>query len=261
MSTTTQIPRFLIESVIVVGFIVLMLLLLVMEQTATEVIGLLGLFGMAGLRLMPSLNRLLTGATDLRQRAAYIDNLHTDLIDGLVDRDQTEDDPDLPAMPFERELRLESVSYLYEGTTEKALHDIRLSITKGETIGVVGPSGAGKSTLIDMILGFLRPQAGKILLDGRDIFEDLRGWQRQIGCRSSTDGINWTACPGNPQMTPRPSFAPFEGNELENPNPIYHDGLWLMAFTGFGGPQGTHFRLGLAASFDGQNWEEAFKGD
>jgi len=47
--------------------------------------------------------------------------------------------------------------------------DIAFSLAPGETLGIIGPNGAGKSTLFNLITGMLRPDRGRILLDGRDI--------------------------------------------------------------------------------------------
>ena len=47
--------------------------------------------------------------------------------------------------------------------------DIDLSLASGEALGIIGPNGAGKSTLFNLITGMLRPDRGRILLEGRDI--------------------------------------------------------------------------------------------
>jgi iron complex transport system ATP-binding protein len=51
----------------------------------------------------------------------------------------------------------------------QALKEITLSLSKGEILGLIGPNGAGKSTLIRVLSGILRPSAGNVLLDDRDI--------------------------------------------------------------------------------------------
>jgi ATP-binding cassette subfamily B protein len=62
---------------------------------------------------------------------------------------------------------LDGVSFTYDDGAP-ALTDITLSITPGETIAFVGPSGSGKSTLLNLVLGFVRPTEGRLLLDGAD---------------------------------------------------------------------------------------------
>ena len=67
------------------------------------------------------------------------------------------------------EIRLEHVSFRYEGNQEDTIHDLSLTMIPGEKIALVGMNGAGKSTLIKLICGLYRPSSGKIYLDGKDI--------------------------------------------------------------------------------------------
>ena len=67
------------------------------------------------------------------------------------------------------ELRLENVSFRYEGSDEDTLRNINLTIRPGEKLALVGLNGAGKTTLIKLLCGLFRPTAGKIYLDGQDI--------------------------------------------------------------------------------------------
>lgn len=73
------------------------------------------------------------------------------------------------------------VSFQYPGCEAHALEDICLHVSAGETIALVGPSGAGKSTIAHLVIGFVRPTAGRLLLDGRDMNElDLRSYRTFI---------------------------------------------------------------------------------
>jgi ATP-binding cassette subfamily C protein CydD len=77
------------------------------------------------------------------------------------------------------EVRLEGVTVAYERTT--ALRDVSLTIRPGERIAVIGPSGAGKSTLLGLLLGFVAPTGGRVLVGGVDLStEDLEAWRRHI---------------------------------------------------------------------------------
>ncbi|MBK4348463.1 ABC transporter ATP-binding protein [Lacisediminihabitans changchengi] len=72
-------------------------------------------------------------------------------------------------------LSLQNVSFRYPDAPRPALEGIDLEIAAGETVAFVGPSGGGKSTLLNLVLGFVRPTEGRVLLDGRDMNElDLR---------------------------------------------------------------------------------------
>jgi ATP-binding cassette subfamily B protein len=88
------------------------------------------------------------------------------------------------------ELRLDEASYRYDartsaadspGATRPALDRIDLTISPGETVALVGPSGSGKSTLLNLVLGFLRPTSGRIMLDGVDMeLLDLRTFRSAV---------------------------------------------------------------------------------
>src|ERR671922_1731374 len=84
-----------------------------------------------------------------------------------------QDSPQLAVRPAEAwtlqpEVRFEGVSFGYPNRPQ-VLRDISLTLTPGETLGLVGPSGAGKSTMIWLLLRFFDPQQGRILLGGHDI--------------------------------------------------------------------------------------------
>jgi ABC-2 type transport system ATP-binding protein len=62
-----------------------------------------------------------------------------------------------------------------------AVDDLSLEVRRGEVFGFLGPNGAGKTTTIRMICGLLKPDAGRILIDGRSIQEDYRAAKFKIG--------------------------------------------------------------------------------
>ena len=69
-------------------------------------------------------------------------------------------------------LRVEHLSKIYgKGENEvRALDDVSFSIEKGQFVAIIGPSGSGKSTLLHILGGVDRPTAGKVFLEGQDIF-------------------------------------------------------------------------------------------
>jgi subfamily B ATP-binding cassette protein MsbA len=94
---------------------------------------------------------------------------------------------DLEITRFEDRICWENVSFEYNKNVP-VFTDLNLTIKKGECIGIVGPSGAGKSTLCDLILGFIVPTSGKILIDQKDItkisYTSLRNHIGYVGQRT-----------------------------------------------------------------------------
>ncbi len=64
--------------------------------------------------------------------------------------------------------------YYSKGTVSQvaAINDVNLQINKGELVGIIGHTGSGKSTLISHFNGLLKPDSGKVLVDGVDIWKD-----------------------------------------------------------------------------------------
>lgn len=74
-------------------------------------------------------------------------------------------------------LQVKDVSYIYSAGTpfeHKALENVSFSVERGEFIGIIGHTGSGKSTLMQHLNGLLKPTAGQILLDGKDIWSDKK---------------------------------------------------------------------------------------
>jgi lipopolysaccharide export system ATP-binding protein len=66
-----------------------------------------------------------------------------------------------------RGLEVRSIAKAYD--KRAVLHDVSLSVSRGEVVGLLGPNGAGKTTCFYSVMGLVKPDAGRILLDERDI--------------------------------------------------------------------------------------------
>ena len=78
-------------------------------------------------------------------------------------------------------IRLERVTVGYPGRPAPALSEMNLCVEPGERLALVGPSGCGKSTLLALLLGFVEPTSGRVLVGGVDLRElDLAGWRSQL---------------------------------------------------------------------------------
>lgn len=66
-------------------------------------------------------------------------------------------------------IEFKNVNFKFKNAEFPVINDLSFSINKGETIAFVGASGAGKTTLINLVIGFLRPNSGQVLIDGKDL--------------------------------------------------------------------------------------------
>jgi ATP-binding cassette subfamily C protein len=176
--TVATVPRLLVETVFVAGAFGLVALVVLLGPGGTEVVPLLGLYAYAGFRVIPSVNRIMLYVSEIRSGGAAVDALRADLAVAVEAADDGVAAPE--AAPADA-IVLDGVSFTYEGAPAPALAGVELEIRRGESVGVVGTTGAGKSTLVDVLIGLLQPTAGRVLVDGRDLRERRRAWQRAIG--------------------------------------------------------------------------------
>ncbi len=176
--TILDLPRLVIETSLIAFILVLFAVSIASDAATQELLATLGLFAYAGLRIQPSLQKLIGGLNSVRYSAQAVDDVAADLrLIEVLEPERT----DVAPFPFTEEIRLEDVSFTYEGADRPAIRDVNLRIRRGEMIGVCGPTGGGKTTLIDLITGLLEPTKGRVTVDGQDIAAHREAWFRNLG--------------------------------------------------------------------------------
>jgi len=172
-------PRLVIETVCMVGLLAYMLICICNGANMLELMPQLTAFGLAAVRLMPSVNRVSTHLSTIayyEPSLNYVcDNLN---ITGLKDADM---DGSSDVMKLDDKIVLENITYAYPNTDRKIFDNAYMEIPVGKSIGVVGSSGAGKTTIIDVLLGLLVPSSGRVTCDGKDIQDNYASWLHNIG--------------------------------------------------------------------------------
>ena len=180
-----NIPKLIIETVCVAGVVLYFLYIFLSGQSSEDVMAIITAFGLAVARLMPSANRINNQLNNI----AYFEPFFMRVSDNLqVDINGENTDISFMEVPKEKlsvtkEIVLEGVSYKYPNTDKWILKDANVTIPVGQAVGIVGTTGAGKSTIVDVLLGMLVMQEGKITADGRDVFDknNYRKWLKNIG--------------------------------------------------------------------------------
>ena len=81
-----------------------------------------------------------------------------------------------------REIRFDNVHFAYRNSDEETLRGVSFSLERGEKLALLGRNGAGKTTAVNLLLGFLLPRSGAILVDGKPLEAAcIRAWRTQVG--------------------------------------------------------------------------------
>jgi HlyD family secretion protein len=182
-SNVPAVPKYIIEMISMSGVILLIVFEIRRGHSLDEVLPTLSLFAMAGLRLMPALQQIFASLTTMRSTAFAFNLIYQDLLSSPARSREAEQDSGAALPPITSGIRVDGISFSYPAVANGVFDGLSLEIVANSFVAVVGPSGSGKSTLIDLLLGLLKPNSGRILIDGKDIFEDrnLKPWQRSIG--------------------------------------------------------------------------------
>ena len=175
-----QLPRYILESAIVTFIVILAVYLIYSGRSSTESLSIIGVFGVASIRLLPSSYQLMVAISSMRFSAHHLYELSEDIKkynkNGASKELRNNND-----FKFKK-LCLNSISYNYPNSEEVVLRDINLEINNNDFVGILGQSGSGKTTLIDIILGLLEPNDSqkKILLNGKPLNEQIDRWHEII---------------------------------------------------------------------------------
>jgi len=112
----------------------------------------------ATLKIIPSVNRILIGITNLKSHLYTIDILKTSKNSIRKEQESQQE------MPFDTKIELQNISFQFH-QEKPLLRNINMTIKKGEIVGLFGESGKGKSTLLNIISTLIRPDSGTILCD------------------------------------------------------------------------------------------------
>jgi ABC-type multidrug transport system fused ATPase/permease subunit len=179
-----QYSQLYIETIVIAAVLLIVIVTLLQGRALQAVLPTLSLFAIAALRIMPSAKRIASTTASIRFYHGVVNLISQDLVSlkKIVKSDQRLFPvSDKTLNTFKDSIVLEKVSFSYPGADSPSINNVSLSISRGSSVAFVGPSGAGKSTLVDIILGLLAPNEGQVRVDGQNVFDDLAGWQRQIG--------------------------------------------------------------------------------
>lgn len=174
-------PKYLVEAVCMTGMLIAIIIKLNFGQKdMIDFIPQLATFAVAAFRLLPSVGRINEHVNNILYAVPSVDLIYKDL-KGIEDYKASKTEDEGTVWKFDESIVAKDISYHYPNSDVQVLEKANCVIPKGKTVAFIGSSGAGKTTMADIILGLLEPQLGHILVDGLDVYKNLKLWHRHIG--------------------------------------------------------------------------------
>jgi ABC-type bacteriocin/lantibiotic exporter with double-glycine peptidase domain len=165
----SSIPRIALETIVALIIVFYIFWIGSKDVGAELAIEELIIFAFVGIRILPSLNKILTSSANIMYFGSEVSHFESLFNKSSNDKIKKE-------VNFDKSIEMRKVCYAHPNSNELVLRNIDLKLEKGKKYGFVGESGSGKSTLFDNFLGFITPSSGNISIDGRtyDTFENLK---------------------------------------------------------------------------------------
>ncbi len=182
-SLYNNVPRLLIETVMIICMVGYMLYLLLHGIGAESMITTISAFAVAAMRLLPSANRINNQLNTIAFSEPFFMGVSDNLQDEINGKntDMSFATETQQKLPVKKVIELKDITYAYPNTDKLIFDHADLTIPVGSSVGIVGTSGAGKSTVVDILLGLLKPRTGHIFADGVDVMTQYRAWLKNIG--------------------------------------------------------------------------------
>ncbi len=170
------VPMVLIEYVALIGLLGVVVVWILSNWPASELVAPMLFLGAVGRRLLPAVNQVVSQRIQMQAFQASLQCLDLELHKNI---ETTHQEFSPHARSFLSSLAFENVCYSYSNDVE-VLHDVSFQIMKNSSVAFVGPSGVGKSTLVDILISLLSPDSGKFQIDGKSV-HSLQGIKHLIG--------------------------------------------------------------------------------
>ena len=167
LSFLPNLSKYIFEALVILGGLALGAIQF-LTQDAAHAVATLSIFMAAGSRIAPAVLRIQQSFTQF-QSASGLASPTLQLIEELRETQLLQDSEyvlDMEHSGFNSNIEIERVSFKYPTRENAALMNVSLKIPEGHFVAIVGPTGSGKSTLVDVLLGLIEPDTGKVLISG-----------------------------------------------------------------------------------------------
>ena len=174
-----QLPKSIIEFAVIFIIAIIIMLMLVMGYTKSEILVYASLMAIASARLMPSAIRISSAIQRLKYTQSMNQTLIKELELNFESKKQGTQKLKKKLLTFKKNIIFSHINFSYE-KNKPVIRKLNLNIKKNSCIGIIGPSGSGKSTFIDLLMGLLKPTSGLIKFDNIIVNHKEDEWKNKI---------------------------------------------------------------------------------
>ena len=180
----TRLPKILLEITAVTTLLFLVLIAIQMTDNFIDIVPTMGLFSIAAFKIFPSIARIVRSLQIIKFCIPVVNELKKEFSLSKINNKKFEtlEKRSAKFLEFKNRINFKNISFSYGKNSNKIFENLNFEIKQGQIIGIYGESGKGKTTFINLLLGLLAPNKGKIIIDGRYLIRDnIYKWQSFIG--------------------------------------------------------------------------------
>ncbi|WP_010255473.1 ABC transporter ATP-binding protein [Treponema primitia] len=174
-----DLPKYLLETIAMGGIVAVIIMMINSGLRIDVFLPVLTVYAFGAYRLLPSLQKIFRAIASIKYYFPITEILHKDLTELPAGNDLADG---ISKMNISKYIKLEDISFSYPNTQKDIIKKQNITIESNTSIALVGSTGCGKTTLVDIILGLLEPQEGKLYIDNTEIVDSNRkNWQMNLG--------------------------------------------------------------------------------
>jgi ATP-binding cassette, subfamily B, bacterial PglK len=170
----SSVPRIILEIIGFLGLSAIIISLVLANQDYDTIIITISIFGVSAVKIIPSTNRIMAAIQSLNFSESILKTLIKNI--KTLDKKPVIKKLNKETIKIKKNIILKDVTFSYPNSKKNLMNGLNFNLKIGKNIGIMGDSGIGKSTFLDILLGLIKIDRGKIIIDGKIVDKNKQNW-------------------------------------------------------------------------------------
>lgn len=170
-------PRIFLEFLFIICFIFVLYIMLLHGFNFNKIILQVSFFTIASIKIIPVVHKIVSSIQTIKFTTPVLEKLIKEFNLATINIERSKNQK----LYIENNIEIKNLNFKYDNSNKRIIQNLSFKTNRNKVIGIFGESGCGKSTLFDLLLGFLLPESGEIFIDGKNLRQNISGWQKNIG--------------------------------------------------------------------------------